>query len=118
MHPSRISRVKHLHEVEHLTIRQHKWRNLSKGRLKRKKRGRDKSSCGAYGGTPYVHDHDVFGSDPLDPGEKIQVKIEQRFTDEYELLQTRPAAKDSASVIIAEIGTNRDLFIPKIHLSP
>ena len=49
--------------------------------------------------------------------EKIQEKIERHFKEEYELLKTIPAVKDSASVVIAEMGVNMDLFPTELHLS-
>ncbi len=48
---------------------------------------------------------------------KIQKQIELHFKEEYELLKTIPAVKDSASVIIAEMGVNMDLFPTETHLS-
>lgn len=49
--------------------------------------------------------------------EKIQEKIERHFKEEYELLKTVPPVKDNASVIIAEMGVNMDLFPTEMHLS-
>jgi transposase len=49
--------------------------------------------------------------------QKIQEKIELHFKEEYELLKTIPAVKDSASVIIAEMGVNMDLFPTEMHLA-
>lgn len=49
--------------------------------------------------------------------QKIQESIERRFQEEYELLKTVPPMKDSASVIIAEMGVNMDLFPTEAHLS-
>jgi len=49
--------------------------------------------------------------------QKIQEKIERHFQEEYELLKTVPPMKDSASVIIAEMGVNMDLFPTEGHLS-
>ena len=49
--------------------------------------------------------------------QKIQEKIERHFKEEYKLLKTIPAVKDSASVIIAEMGVNMDLFPTELHLS-
>ena len=48
---------------------------------------------------------------------KIQEKIERHFKIEYDLLRTIPPVKDSASVIIAEIGVNMDPFPTEMHLS-
>jgi transposase len=48
---------------------------------------------------------------------KIEEQIELHFKEEYELLKTIPSVKDSASVIIAEIGVNMDLFPTEMHLS-
>lgn len=36
--------------------------------------------------------------------QKTQEKIERHFKEEFELLKTIPPVKDSASVIIAEMG--------------
>jgi len=49
--------------------------------------------------------------------QKIQEKIERHFKKEYDLLRTIPPVKDSASVIIAEIGVNMDPFPTEMHLS-
>ena len=49
--------------------------------------------------------------------QKIQKKIERHFKEEYELLKTIPPVKDSASVLIAEMGVNMDLFPTEGHLS-
>lgn len=49
--------------------------------------------------------------------QKIQQKIERHFKEEYELLKTIPPVKDSASVLIAEMGVNMDLFPTEMHLS-
>ena len=48
--------------------------------------------------------------------QRIQEKIESHFKEEYELLKTIPPVKDSASVIIAEMGVNMDLFPTEMHL--
>ena len=48
---------------------------------------------------------------------KIQEKIERHFKEEYALLQTIPGVKENASVIIAEMGVNMDLFPTENHLS-
>lgn len=49
--------------------------------------------------------------------QKIQESIERHFKEEYELLKTLPPMKDSASVIIAEMGVDMDLFPTEGHLS-
>jgi transposase len=49
--------------------------------------------------------------------QKIKEMINLHYKEEYELLQTIPPVKDSASVIIAEIGVNMDLFPSAMHLS-
>ena len=49
--------------------------------------------------------------------QKIQETIGLHFKEEYDLLRTIPAVKDSASVIIAEIGVNMDLFVTDMHIS-
>jgi transposase len=49
--------------------------------------------------------------------QKIQENIECHFQEEYELLKTVPPMKDSASVIIAEMGVNMNLFPTEGHLS-
>ena len=48
---------------------------------------------------------------------KIQETIERHFKKDYELLKTIPPVKDSASVIIVEIGVNMDPFPTEMHLS-
>ncbi len=48
---------------------------------------------------------------------KIREIIELHFKEEYDLLRTIPAVKDSTSVIIAEIGVNMDLFVTDMHIS-
>lgn len=49
--------------------------------------------------------------------QKIQEKIERHFKEEFELLKTIPPVRDSASVIIAEMGVNMDLFPTEAHLA-
>ncbi|MCX5806534.1 MAG: IS110 family transposase [Proteobacteria bacterium] len=49
--------------------------------------------------------------------QKIEEMIDLHYKEEYELLQTIPPVKDSASVIIAEMGVNMDLFPSEMHLS-
>jgi transposase len=49
--------------------------------------------------------------------QKIKEKIELSFKEEYELLKTIPPVGDSASVIIAEMGVNMDLFPTEMHVS-
>ena len=49
--------------------------------------------------------------------ERIQEKIDRHFKEEYKLLKTIPPVKDNASVIIAEMGVNMDLFPTAMHLS-
>lgn len=48
---------------------------------------------------------------------KIAETIELHYKEEYELLQTIPPVKDSASIIIAEMGVNMDLFPTEMNLS-
>ncbi|MGO9138589.1 MAG: transposase [Syntrophales bacterium] len=43
--------------------------------------------------------------------------MERHFKVEYELLKTIPGVKENASVIIAEIGVNMDIFPTEMHLS-
>jgi transposase len=49
--------------------------------------------------------------------QKIQEHIELHFKKEYELLKTIPPVQDSASVLIAEMGVNMDLFPTEAYLS-
>ena len=49
--------------------------------------------------------------------QKMQEKIELHFKEEYEPLKTIPPVKDNASIIIAEMGVNMDLFPTEMHLS-
>ncbi|MBA4417579.1 MAG: IS110 family transposase [Syntrophus sp. (in: bacteria)] len=49
--------------------------------------------------------------------QKITEKIDLHYKEEYKLLQTIPPVKDSASVIIAEMGVNMNLFPTEMHLS-
>jgi len=49
--------------------------------------------------------------------QKITEKIDLHFKEEFELLKTIPPVKDSASVIIAEMGVNMDLFPTEAHIS-
>ncbi len=49
--------------------------------------------------------------------QKIKEMIDLHYKEEYELLQTIPPVKDSASVIIAEMGVNMGLFPSEMHLS-
>jgi transposase len=96
---------------------------LSKGRLRKRKEELKEALVGN------VEDHhkrmiqtsldhinameEIFSTVEL----KIQEQIELHFKEEYELLKTIPPVKDSASVIIAEMGVNMDLFPTEIHLS-
>ncbi len=49
--------------------------------------------------------------------QKIREKIDLHFKEAFELLKTIPPIKDAASVIIAEIGVNMDLFPTEAHVS-
>ncbi|MGD0237214.1 MAG: IS110 family transposase [Syntrophorhabdales bacterium] len=49
--------------------------------------------------------------------QKIGEKIDLHFKEEFELLKTIPPVKDSASVIIAEMGVNMDLFPTEAHVA-
>jgi transposase len=49
--------------------------------------------------------------------QKITEKIDFHFKEEFELLKTIPPVKDSASVIIAEMGVNMDLFPTEAHVA-
>jgi transposase len=49
--------------------------------------------------------------------QKIQEKIELHFKEAFELLKTILPIKDAASVIIAKMGVNMDLFPTEAHLS-
>lgn len=49
--------------------------------------------------------------------QKIQEKIDRHFKEEYELLRTIPPVEDNASVIIAEMGMNMNLFPTEMHLA-
>jgi transposase len=49
--------------------------------------------------------------------EKIQKKINCHFKEAYELLKTIPPVKDSASVLIAEMGVDMEMFPTEMHLS-
>jgi transposase len=96
---------------------------LSKGRLRKRKEELKEALVGN------VEDHhkrmiqtsldhinameEIFSTVEL----KIQEQIELHFKEEYELLKTIPPVKDSASVIIAEMGVNMDLFPTEMHLS-
>ncbi len=48
---------------------------------------------------------------------KIQEKIDHRYKEEYELLQTIPGVKGEASTLIAEMGVDMERFPSEDHLS-
>jgi transposase len=96
---------------------------LSKGRLRRRK---DELKEALVGNMQEHHKFMIRASlihikaveDILSSLEqRIQEKIGENFKDEYELLQTIPGVKKNASVIIAEIGVNMNLFPTEMHLS-
>ena len=96
---------------------------LSKGRLRKKKEDLTEALVG------HMEGHHTFmiraSLEHIKAIEEILVTLEQKiqeiiglhFKEEYDLLKTIPAVKDSASVIIAEIGTNMNLFVTDMHIS-
>jgi transposase len=104
-------------------LRPHEMAELSKGRLRKRKEELKEALVGN------VEEHhkrmirtslehinameEIFSN----VEQKIQEKIECHFKEEFELLKTIPPVKDSASVIIAEMGVNMDLFPTEAHLS-
>ena len=49
--------------------------------------------------------------------QNIQKKINCHFKEAYDLLKTIPPVKDSASVLIAEMGVDMEMFPTEMHLS-
>lgn len=104
-------------------LRPHETAELSKGRLRKRKEELKEALAGNVEEqhkrmmrTSMEHLNameEVFSS----VEQKIQEKIERHFKQNFELLKTIPPAKDSASVIIAEMGVNMDLFPTEVHLS-
>jgi transposase len=96
---------------------------LSKGRLRRRKEDLKEALVG------HMDTHHTFmvrasmehmkaiGEILSNLEQKIEGIISLHCKEEYELLQTIPPVKDSASVIIAEIGINMGLFPTEMHLS-
>jgi transposase len=96
---------------------------LSKGRLRRRKEDLKEALVG------HIDTHHTFmiraSLEHIKAIEEILSNLEQRIAEiinlhckeEYELLQTIPPVKASASVLIAEIGINMGLFPSEMHLS-
>ncbi|MCX5853422.1 MAG: IS110 family transposase [Deltaproteobacteria bacterium] len=96
---------------------------LSKGKLRRKKDDLKEALAG------HMDTHHAFmikaSMKHIKAIEEILSNLEQKigemidlhYKEEYELLQTIPPVKDSASVIIAEMGVNMGLFPSEMHLS-
>jgi transposase len=96
---------------------------LSKGRLRKRK---DELKEALVGNVEEHHKRMIRTSlEHIDAMEeifvtveqKIQEKIDLHFKEAFELLKTIPPIKDAASVIIAEMGVNMDLFLTEGHLS-
>ena len=96
---------------------------LSKGRLRKKKEDLTEALVGQREGHHTFMIRTSLGHMKameailVTREQKIQETIGLHCKEEYDLLKTIPAVKDSASVIIAEIGVNRDLFVTEMHLS-
>jgi len=96
---------------------------LSKGKLRRRKEELKEALVGK------VEEHhkrmirtslehiDAMEEIFLSVEQKIQEKIDLHFKEAFELLKTIPPIKDAASVIIAEMGVNMDLFPTEAHVS-
>ena len=112
-----------MHELMKGELRPDEMAELSKGKLRRRKEELKEALVGN------VEEHhkrmirtslehinameEIFSS----VEQKIQEKIELHFKEAFELLKTIPPIKDAASVIIAEMGVNMDLFPTEGHLS-
>jgi transposase len=118
-----VSGSKIIEELMQGKLQPEEMAELSKGRLRRRKEELKE----ALVGNMQVHhkfmiktsmDHIRAMEERLSFLEhKIQEKIERGFKEEYALLQTIPGVKENASVIIAEMGVNMDLFPTENHLS-
>jgi transposase len=96
---------------------------LSKGRLRKKREDLKEALVGN------IEEHHTFmiraslghikmmGELLATVEEKIQEKIDRHFKEEYELLKTIPSVENNASIILAEMGVNMDLFPTEMHLS-
>ena len=112
-----------MHELMKGELRPDEMAELSKGKLRRRKEELKEALVGN------VEEHhkrmlrtslghmSVMEEILLTVEQKIQEHIELHFKEEYELLKTIPPVQDSASVLIAEMGVNMDLFPTEAYLS-
>lgn len=96
---------------------------LSKGRLRRRKEELTEALVG------HIEEHHTFmiraslghmkATEAILTAleQRIQEIIESHYKEEYDLLKTIPSVQNSASVIIAEMGVNMDLFPTERHLA-
>ena len=96
---------------------------LSKGRLRRRKEELTEALTG------HMEEHHTFmiraSLGHMKATEAILTTLEQRiqeiiescYKEEYDLLKTIPSVQNSASIIIAEMGVNMDLFPTERHLA-
>jgi len=118
-----VSGMRILEELMKGELQPEEMAELSKGRLRKKKADLKEALVGT------MEEHHTFMiqvslghikmmEDLLATVEqRIQEKIDRHFKEEYELLKTLPPMKDNASVIIAEMGVDMDLFPTEGHLS-
>jgi transposase len=93
---------------------------LSKGRLRKKKDDLREALTGnmkAHNARAHLEHMKALEEILSVLEQKIEEKIELHFKQEYELLKTIPSVKDSASVLIAEMGVNMGLFPTEMGLS-
>ena len=118
-----VSGIRIIEELMKGDLKPEEMAELSKGRLRRRKEDLKEALMGR------MDTHHTFmiraslehmkaiGVILSDLEQKIEEILSLHCTEEYELLQTIPPVKDSASVIIAEIGINMGLFPTEMHLS-
>jgi transposase len=118
-----VSGIRIIEELMKGDLKPEEMAELSKGRLRRRKEDLKEALMGR------MDTHHTFmiraslehmkaiGVILSDLEQKIEEIISLHCKEEYELLQTIPPVKDSASVIIAEIGINMGLFPTEMHLS-
>ena len=111
-----VSGTRIIEELMKGDLRPDQMAELSKGRLRKKKEDLTEALVG------HMEEHHTFmiraSLEHIKAIEEILVTLEQKiqeiiglhFKEEYDLLKTIPAVKDSASVIIAEIGRKHGPF--------
>jgi len=118
-----VSGMRILEELMKGELRPDEMAELSKGRLRKRKADLKEALVGT------MEEHHTFMIQAslghikmmeellATVEERIQEKIDRHVKEEYELLKTIPPVKDNASVILAEMGVNMDLFPTEMHLS-